>query len=475
MRAPYHYCLLGIIGIALVGCNLMPKTELPNANPPNTLRSGLPIVDRGNDFSTFAWWDAFKDPQLSALVRLALKENNEIHVAMANVKQADAQLTAAKYAWLPTAGLQGGSIGAGIFDSSLSPANSNASLSGTRNNILSVNYAGFIPSFSLNVFSVINQTKIAKASLEIRQATYNSVRLAVIGEAVGGYFTLISARRERDLQMQKVDLLTELRQIEGRRVSVGLGKPELMSLIEMRIQRVRADIKNIDKAIAYTENALQLLCGKNPGELLTIVNPIDFSVMGLIPDNLSSDTLFNRPDLIMAENNLRMADGKVGLANAAFFPDISITGIGGFASGALSSITKGKTGFWAGSANVSMPILDARKMSGISSEEAGQRAAYFNYLQVIKSVFADIENQFTAVHNATEILGYQTPALQAAAENDRITTARYLAGNSDLRSSLESKIVFSDIKILQNSTKQEQLTSLVRLFQSLAGGYAVDQ
>lgn len=467
------YLICCVLVTYLTGCALLPETIVPDANQPRASRNGILYVNEERDFAEFSWWEQFNDPVLNDLVKNSLHSNNEIKIALSNVQQAQAQLQAAKFAWLPTLAIQGGGVGAGAFDSSLTPRNL-GTVSGTRNNIFSAAYGGFVPSYYANIFSIINQNRIAEASLEIKRATYNTVRLTVIGQVTGGYFTLISTRRQEDIQRNLIDNLKDLQNTELKRFNVGASSYDAIVNVQQRLDKAQAELTTLENSIARTENALMLLCGENPGSIKTTQNPLNLSTYGIIPENLPSKVLLNRPDVIMAENNLRMTYGHIGLANSAFFPDISITGIGGLASVLLSSIASGKTGFWLASGAVSMPILNASKMSGITAADAAKNAAEFNYIQTVKSAFADVDDQFTAMTQSTQNFSHLTHALDAAIKNEKLANSRFKSGTVSSKPVLEAAIQRNSAEFSKVAAKQQQLTSLVLLFQSLAGGFAVE-
>lgn len=473
MRHESRYLIGCVLAAYLTGCALLPETTVPDTNQPSALRNGVSYTSEERDFAEYAWWQQFNDPVLNGLVKKALRSNNEIQIALSNVQQAQAQLQAAKFAWLPTLAIQGGGVGAGAFDSSLTPRNL-GTVSGTRNNILSAAYGGFVPSYYANVFAIMNQTRIAEASLEIKRATFNTVRLTVIGQVTGGYFTLISTRRQEEIQRNLILNLTKLHSTELKRFSAGATSYDAIVNVQQRLDKAKAELTTFENSTARSENALMLLCGENPGSITTTQNPLNLSTKGIVPDNLPSKVLLNRPDVIMAENNLRMTYGQIGLANSAFFPDISITGIGGLASVLLSSIASGKTGFWLASGAVSMPILNASKMSEISAADAAKNAAQFNYIQTVKSAFTDVDDQFTAMSQSTQSFSHMTRAMDAAVKNEQLANARFKSGASSSRPVLEAAIQRNNAELSKTAAKQQELTNLVSLFQSLAGGFDVE-
>lgn len=457
--------------ILLSGCALVPESPMPVLAEPEKLRSGTPIVQEGESVSNYAWWTRFKDPQLNDLIDQALTNNHDMQIAVANVEQAEAQLRAAQYAWLPTLDAQGGAMGSGGIDTSYSNRGSASFSNGLGR--LSVVYGTFVPSYSLNVFALINQTRVAEASLEIQKAARHSVQLTVIGQVSGGYFNLLSARRELALQEKKIELLSRLKEAHHTRLSAGGANATSLLETESRLRLAQAMLKDVHDDIQKTENAIQLLTGKMPGAFSTSKSPADFSIEGLIPSNLPSMVLHQRPDLLMAENNLRAASAQIGVANAAFFPNISLTGLIGGASAMLTNLFSVQGGFWGATGTVAAPVLNARKFAEVSVAEAKQKAAYANYLQAVKSAFSDVDSQLTSMQIANQKQADLLAANKAAQRQTAINVAQYKAGVRDIRFALEAEAEAIESERLVNGGSARQLSQLVTVFQSLAAGYAV--
>lgn len=455
---------------ALSGCHLLPETKLPVIDEPSALRSGIQITPDGSDFSTYAWWEKLNDQQLNKLIAEALNNNHDIQIAMANVEHAEAQLRSARYAWLPTLDAQGGGIGAGGIDSTFTNKG-NSNFAGGLGR-LSVAYGGFVPSYTLNIFAVLNQTRVAEASLEIQRGIFNAVRLTIIGQVAGSYFNLLIARRELLLQEQKLAYLAQLKQAHQARFRAGASNASPLFESEKLLKQAQASLASVRDDIARTENAIQILTGKLPGGIDTKQNPLNLNTNGLIPGELPSGVLHQRPDLLIAENGLRVANAQIGIANAAFFPNISLTGILGGASVMLSNLFTAQGGFWAATAAVSMPVLNARKVAEVSAAEAKQKAAYANYLQTVKAVFSDVDNQLTGLQFANTRYTEYRLAKESAVKAKGIAQARFNVGATDIRNLLEAELSLTEAERSLNNSKSQQLSQLVTTLQSLAVGYA---
>ena len=462
--------------LLLAGCTLRPDAPLPDPDLPRTLRGGTALIAAGRDFGERAWWRRFDDPVLDALIDEALAANHQIHTAIATVQQAEAQLRAARLAWLPTLATTGGGVAAGGLGTSLS-SRAGGTPGGTAvlaaPGTLTAAYGGFMPAYAVNIFSNINQIRLAEATLEVHRAAHHAVRLTVIGGVAGGYFDLLAARRQWSLQSRLIAHLEALHALESTRFRDGGNSALPAEQLASRLAAARAALPGIEDGIARTENALRLLAGQNPGAVETKASPLDFPTAGQVPPNLPASVLLHRPDILMAGHELKQAEAQVGLAHSAFFPEISLTGLGGGASAMLTNLLSASTGLWAASAAVSVPLINPRKLADVSAADKGYQSARSNYLQTVKAALAEVDDRLTGLGQADARLIQRQGALDAARRADRIVQARHQAGAVDRRALLQAQLDLDDADIALNTAKQQQLADLVALYQSLAGGYAV--
>jgi multidrug efflux system outer membrane protein len=485
VRNPSTLNLLTLASALLLSaCALLPDSPPPDPDLPRTLRGGTALLPSGRDFGEFAWWKRFADPVLDGLIDRALAANNQIRTAFATVQQAEAQLRAARLAWLPTLATTGGGVAARGFGTTITPRGAAgpggvAAISDPLSDLgtLTAGYGGLVPSYSLNIFANLNQTRLAEAALEVRRAAHVAVRLAVIGQVAGGYFNLLAARQQLTLQSQLIEHLESLHALETTRFRSGSNSALPQEQLATRLGDTRASLPGIRDSIARTENALRLLAGQNPGPVETPMGiearPLDFQTDGSVPPSLPSAVLLHRPDIQMAAHNLKLAEAQVGLANSAFFPKISLTGLAGGVSAALSNLLSANTGLWAATAAASLPLLNARKLEEVGAASSGYQSAWYDYLQTVKAALAEVDDRLTSLQQSAARLAYQQAALTTARRAYRIVQARHQAGAVDRRTPLQAQLDLDNAEIALNAAKLQHLTDLVALYQSLAGGYAV--
>lgn len=471
-RVPY---LLIVFMLVLSGCKTTPPPHLQaDISAPQATRSGIKIVDNANDLSQVMWWRKMHDPQLNHLIHDALAHNNQILNAQANILQAQAQLQQARFAWIPTLKATGNGFVGGGWDSQFSPQGALAR-SGALSQLGSIHFrgyaSGFVPNYSLNILANINRDKLAKATLNMQKAAYQSVRLSVISQISGAYFMLLGQQEQLKEQSQLIRDLKEVRRLEQVRFKRGASDLSTITNLDNQIVTNQASLDAIQNSLAQVENSIQVLLNRNPGPVITHRTINALPVRGLIPANVPSAVLKNRPDIIMAQENLKMAESNIGMAYSNFFPALSLTGLFGRASVALSHLLSLSTGLWITEAAASLPLLDGASYEQIKAAKAGYSAACFSYIQTIKSVFADVDNSLTNQQKMYAIYVNKLKALQASQKSYRLVLARYKAGAKDYRDVANAQLNVDYAKLDLNSAKMQQLDSIVEVYQALAGGY----
>jgi outer membrane protein TolC len=335
-------------------------------------------------------------------------------------------------------------------------------------------FAGFVPSYSFNVFANISQTKLAQATLELQKAAYNSTRLTVIGQVSGGYFNLLAQKRQLIIQQQLIDDVKELSRLEMIQVKNGAADMTAIAQYDQQIASYQAQIPAILNAIAQTENAIQVLINQNPGPIVTNGSIDKLNIESIIPSYLSSSVLRNRPDIIQAEGNLRIANANVAVANSMFFPSINITGFGGGMTSAFAQLLNLSTGFWTVAALASMPIIDASSYEQVKAQKGSYYAAYYSYINTVKSAFQNVDNNLTNKQNMDKVYAETYKSYLAADEYYRLTQIQYNYGTSSMTNVVQAQQTLDNVKLYLLQAKAKQLDAIVQVYQALAGGYAAE-
>jgi multidrug efflux system outer membrane protein len=277
-----------LLGIAVSSCAIFgPSYKKPDASSPDTFRSkdSLSKIDNNvENLPDLEWWKKFNDPKLNELIIEALKNNNQIAMAIGNVVAAQGFLEQVQMSWVPSLNVAAGYSQNGSLNGGSTSTANNAAFGSNYNNGYS---AGLVPGYTLNILQLYRTQQMAKAQLEAAIATKNAMRLTIISQVAGGYLTLVQQNYLLELQKQLVaDALDQYTLAKGQYKA---GYISLLSLqnYQQQYELAKAQLPIIQNNIVASENAIQVLLNKNPGVVKTGVAftklPMDGIVPGIFP------------------------------------------------------------------------------------------------------------------------------------------------------------------------------------------------
>lgn len=462
-------------GMVLSSCALLgPDYKKPELSTPQnwSAKDGQAKIESVN-MAELAWWTKFNDPQLNGLIKDALANNNNLQMAMGNMLQAQAALKQVNMGWVPSLNLGGAGFTGQAFNQSVS---SNAMplppLSNTQN--FNGYGVGLMPSYTLNVFEQIKQGDIAKLNVKMQEQTVNAVRLGVITQVANSYFTLLGLHKQLELQNKLLSDAVEMRKYNLIQYNQGKISDLMLEGLDQYIASIEANIPMIEADITQAENALQVLTNNNPGKI-KLNNTFDnISTDNIVPANLPSTVLRERPDVMGAEYQLQVANANVGAATAMFFPTISLTGMLGQGSMNLTNLFSAGADFWMAQLGAAMPVLNLSLYANIDKAKAGYYTAYYNYVQTVRTAFSQVDNGLATHDGLTKNLKQQLVAVQKTKNLYNIGEKQYKNGVIAYSDTIGYKLNMDYSLAKHNQVKMQQLNSLVNLYQVLGGGYMVE-
>src|SRR6266581_1332858 len=320
----------GAIALVLVAslsaCMVGPDYRRPEVDVPAAWRLG---ATEAVEISNIAWWDQFDDPILSNLVRTALANNKDLEIAAANVDQAAAQYGIVRSAQFPQ-------VNGGV-SVARERSSANAPLPGGRTvNDYAVNLSA---SFELDIWGKLRRaTESARAGLLASQQGKGTVVLTVVATVASGYIQLRALDRQLEIAQYTSQSLGEAARLQRVRFEEGAVPQSDYLQAESQYRDAVARVPELEREIARQENFLSVLLGHNPGPIPR-GRDIDALLFPNVPEGLPASLLERRPDIRQAEQNLIAANANIGVARAAYFPDISLTALLGLES-ALIDRTK---------------------------------------------------------------------------------------------------------------------------------------
>ncbi|MCE2705709.1 MAG: efflux transporter outer membrane subunit [Proteobacteria bacterium] len=464
--------LLLLVGV-ISGCALYgPSYNKPDASAPRNWSSkdSLAKVESGVSLPDTAWWSSFNDQELDHLIIDALANNNNIQQAIGNIIQAQGLLEQVKMSWIPTISGQVGYTSTQALDTA--PNTPSTSLSSGSANAAPVGYsAGLIPGYSLNIFQQIRNQDAYTANLAAMQYAKNATRLSIISQVASSYFTLLG--QDYQLSLQKSLTADTLKQLELGKDQYKKGYISLLTLqtYQQQYYNAVAQIPIVQNNIVQTENALQVLLNKNPGYVKRGNRFINIKIDGIIPSDLPSSVLKNRPDIMQAEEQLKQANANIGVATSSYFPNINLVGGLGSSSSSLSSLFSAGTNFWQQQLSVTMPFLNLSYLGTIKGAKGAYYTAYYNYILTVKTAFSQVDGGLSQHQKLTDSYLLKKQQYDSAKLAYIIGDQRYKEGADSYVTALNYKVTMDNAAITLTSSKLQQLQSIVTLYQYLAGGY----
>ena len=333
-------CVVPLLaGLLLSGCTLGPNYKRPTVAVPPTYRGA--VSDRTAQAETAAlgdqkWWDIFQDEQLRTLIRTALQQNYDLRIAASRILEAKAQLGITRADQFPTV-----STGAGIAD--VRTAQSKF-LPAFETSTGQVNLSA---AWELDFWGQFRRaTEAARANLLASEWARQEVVSTLVANVAAAYFQL----RALDLELEISKRTFDSRQ-ESLRLTQILANGGATSLLDVRqaeqlVFTAGAEIPALEQQIEQQENFLSILLGQNPGDITRGETLTEQRQPSQVPPGLPSSLLERRPDIRQAEEQLVAANAEIGVARAAYFPQIVLSGSGGFQSSALTNLFSGPAGAW---------------------------------------------------------------------------------------------------------------------------------
>jgi multidrug efflux system outer membrane protein len=233
-----------------------------------------------------------------------------------------------------------------------------------------------------------------------------------------------------------------------------------------------AEIPALEQQIEQQENSLSILLGQNPGDITRGETLTEQRQPSQVPPGLPSSLLERRPDIRQAEEQLVAANAEIGVARAAYFPQIVLSGSGGFQSSALTNLFSGPAGAWSFGASLAEPIFTGGRLrAGVRLAEAQQQTAALFYQQSIQGAFRSVSDALVAYRKTREFRAQQELLFQSAQDAARLSHMRYTGGATGYLEVLTNETNAFSAELGLAQARLNELLALVQLYQALGGGW----
>jgi outer membrane protein, multidrug efflux system len=454
-----------IITLFLSGCAVGPNYKKPAVNTPAVYRGLTPDQAAKNDPTSLGdekWRDVFQDDQLKELIKTALQQNYDVRRAATRVLQAQATLGITRADQFPTVSGNAEAINLrnsrqGIFP----PIDTN------------VNRVGLALDWELDFWGKFRRaTESARASLAATEWGRQEIITELIANLASAYFRL----RALDLQLE-ISRNTLASRQDSLHLTKMLAEGGATSLLDVRqaeqlVFTAGSQIPSLEQQIEQEENFISILLGNNPGPVARGKQLTEQQHPPTVPAGLPSSLLERRPDIRQAEQQLIADNAQIGVARAAYFPQIALTASAGYQSSALTNLFTGPAGFWTFGSTLAQPIFTAGRLkSNVRLAEARQQESVLFYQQTIQGAFRDVSDALIAYRKTQEFSQQQKLLVDSAQDATRLSHLRYQGGATSYLEVLTNDTNYFSAELGLVEAQLNEMLALVQLYKGLGGGW----
>jgi len=458
-----HSSLL-LVPLLLCGCAVGPNYQRPNTNPPASYREAKPTPQEVS-FADLPWWEVFRDPRLTQMIQTALANNYDLRIAVSRVEQSRQLAIQARAQYFPFASyFVTGSAGKNDFADT--PVLNGGKVQGSLFSAIGVTWEA-------DVWGRLRRlNESARAQYLSTEEGRRGVMLSLVSDVAQAYFELLDLELQLDIAKQTTDSFTKTLDLFINRLQGGVATSLDTSRAEAAQATAAASIPELERQIELKENQISVLLGTNPGDIAHSAQLLDEIVPPDIPVGLPSALLERRPDVLEAEQQMRAANAQIGVATAAFFPQIGLTALLGRASSPLSLLSSGQATFWTAGASIAGPIyqggeLKAQKHQAVAFWEQTKLA----YEETALNAFRDVSDALISRQKYEAVRAKQAQAVQAYEESVKVSLDRYVAGRASYFEVLDAQLQLFPAQNALALTELNRRTVIVQLYKALGGGW----
>jgi multidrug efflux system outer membrane protein len=417
----------------------------------------------GQSIANLPWWELLQDEELQRLINQALLENRDLKQAVASIEELQARLSIARMDFLPKMDISANAPAFGTLGGFLRPG-------------FPTPYSYFgqtTLNWEVDIWGRLRRSnEAARADLMAREENRRAIVLTLVSSVAQSYFDLL----QFDMQMSiaRRALLSWEESVAISRAQLRGGVISRLDLDQFEAERANAAtrVAQVERQLVQKENELSVLLGKNPVPIMRGHSLTEQLMPPEVPAGLPSELLQRRPDILQAEQTLVAATARIGMAKAARFPKLSITGFLGVASPALSNLLLSGSEFGVGGLGLAGPLLNAQSLGfDQRAAEAQARQVLAEYEQTILVAFKEVEDALVAIRTANDQRNAQQEQVEALRSALRVADLRYKGGITSYVDVLLAKRLLFEAEFALTATHRLHLVSVVQLYKALGGGW----
>jgi NodT family efflux transporter outer membrane factor (OMF) lipoprotein len=414
-----------------------------------------------------AWWELYGDAQLNGLVEKLNSSNQTVAQFEAQYRQAKALVRSARGAFFPTLDLS-----ASKNRSSQGTGSSSSSLTSSSSGIRDTYSSQLGVSWEADVWGKLRRGLEAdKASAQASLADLASMQLSLQSELVQNYLQLRVIDEQKRLLESTVDAYQRSLTMTQNQYRAGISGKDAVAQAQTQLKTTQADLIDLIWQRAQFENAIAVLMGQAPADFNLAATTV-IPALPQIPLELPSQLLERRPDIAAAERSVMAANANIGVAKAAYYPDLTLSMSGGYSSSTFTNWISLPNRFWSVGPQLAMTLFDGGQRSAeVDRTEAVYDQTVAQYRQTVLNGFQEVENYLVQLKVYEDEAGVRTEALMSARESLRLTNNQYKAG----------LIAYLDVVNVQTTALsnersvltllQSRLIASVQLIAALGGGW----
>jgi outer membrane protein, multidrug efflux system len=467
MRA--HFISVIVSAAFMVACTVGPNYRKPVVTTPDVFRAADPaLAGDPTSLADLKWFELFKDEQLQSLIRTALDRNYDLRDAVVRVDAARASLGITRSDQFPTV-----TASADITSLRTSTGGPFPLIGEFDPRRTFGTFALNLLSFEVDVWGKLRRaTEAARADLLATEENRKTVVTILISDVATAYFNLLEL--DQELAIAKRTLGTRQNSLELIRKREGKGIATLLEVRESEqlVYGAAQAIPHIEQLIEQTENQISFLLGGNPAGITRGLSLMDQEQPPTVPPGLPSALLERRPDIRAAEQTLIGSNAIIGVARAAYFPQISLTGFFGFQSSQLSNLFTGPANAWQFVPQVNQPIFTGGRTSSNEDLAIAQRElSLIQYERVIQTAFREVSDTLVQYKKVREVRAEQELLVSTLQDRARLSYMRYRGGVDTLLNALDADRDLFAAELILVQTRRDELLTLVQIYRALGGGW----
>jgi len=450
-----------VLLLTLSACKVGPNYQRPALAVPDQYRGlapGLGGQAAGGPFGEMNWQSVFQDEALQNLIKEALTNNYDIRIAATHILEAEASLGVTRSNQLPALN---GTFGVENQRSAAYPKSP------------TFDTAGLQLSYIVDFWGQFRRaTEAARAQLLATQYAQHLVETTLISDIATAYYQLRQLDSQLDFSQQTVVSDQESLRINTINWKGGEYAVTDVYQAQLLVQQAEAEVITLKQSIEQTENQLSLLLGRNPGPIPRGLRLIDEAHLSEVPLGLPSAILERRPDVRQAEEALVAANANVGVAKAAFFPQIPLTASFGTQSTALTSFLQGPAIFWTLGGELAQPLYAGGRITSQYHLALAQRdEAELTYKQIVQQAFADVSNSLVGYSQSRLYRVKLQEQTATYKETSRLANVRFTGGATSFLEVLTTQQQYFSSELLTTQAWFAEMQNYVQLYQALGGGW----